>query len=314
MSKKLVVICDDQKRFIDTFITNHREHYTIHPVGKVANLIDALKQMETLPDILLLDLYYPRDSNPDFEQRRLAAEQALRALDEQIATTKKAVDDTWEPFGVEMLKLLRESYTPEELPIAIYTQKGLLLLEDHQLLDVERHNGHWLLKKKLTPTTEKCRIDRIISYWKPSLDGDLNNKKVFIIHGHDEPNLMRLRTMLKERFQLEPIILSEIAGEGRPIITKLTDVAKSVAFAFALLTPDDLVNSAEEYLQARPNVMIEIGLFYGLLGTDRVCLLYKENTKIPSDLYGIQHIPFRDSVDEVYMQIETELSAAKIIE
>jgi lipopolysaccharide export LptBFGC system permease protein LptF len=55
-------------------------------------------------------------------------------------------------------------YPVHELPIAIYTQKGMLLLTDDQLRLVEELDGHWLLKKKLSARTEKTRIDRLIAY------------------------------------------------------------------------------------------------------------------------------------------------------
>jgi hypothetical protein len=315
MKKSLVVICDDQARFIEEFKQRHGGYYEIVAVDDTRKLPEELEKMKYLPDILLLDLYHPRDNNSDFEQRRLAAEDRLTALDEEIEKTKEAVNRTWEPFGIEMLKVLREKYLPEQLPIAIYTQKGILLLEDKELQEVETLNAHWLLKKRLTARTEEVRIDRIISYWKKPSSNELEvNKKVFIVHGHDEFNKYQLRTLLKERFNLEPIILSELPSKGRTIIQKLEEEAGRASYAFALLTPDDLVKSPEQYyLQARPNVMIEIGWFYGRLGREKVCLLHKENTDIPSDLQGVNHISFSNHIEEKVLEIERELREAALV-
>ncbi len=38
---------------------------------------------------------------------------------------------------------------------------------------------------------------------------------VFIIHGHDLTNTLRLRTLLRERLNLNPIVLNERPGKGR---------------------------------------------------------------------------------------------------
>jgi predicted nucleotide-binding protein len=69
----------------------------------------------------------------------------------------------------------------------------------------------------------------------------------------------------------------------------------------------------QEYPQARPNVIFELGWFYGRLGRDRVAILFKQGTKIHSDLDGICHIKFNDAVDEIVPDMERELVAAKIL-
>lgn len=138
-------------------------------------------------------------------------------------------------------------------------------------------------------------------------------KDVFIVHGHDHGNLLRVRTMLKERFLLNPIILSEQAGKGRSIIEKFEDEAGSAGFAIALLTPDDVVSSSGGIKQARPNVVFELGWFYGRLGRDRVCILCKTGTEIHSDLSGIIRIEFQNSVEEGLIELERELRAAQLV-
>jgi CheY-like chemotaxis protein len=162
--KEVVLLCDDQKRFRDEFVKHHAAHYEIITLDDSMTVVDRVKQLKRLPDIVLLDLFHPRDNEPDFEERRLRAEEELERLDDQIEATNKAVLATWEPHGIEVLRNLREMYPVHELPIAIYTQKGMLLLTDDQLRLVEELDGHWLLKKKLSARTEKTRIDRLIAY------------------------------------------------------------------------------------------------------------------------------------------------------
>lgn len=163
MPKYTVMLCDDQARFRETFIHSHQNHYEIITVDDSAILLDKINQLKTLPDIVLLDLYHPKDDNPDFEQRRLKAEEELTKLDQQIEIANQAVLATWEPHGLDVLRAIRQQYPAPKLPIAIYTQKGMILLSDEQLRIVEQFDGHWLLKKKLSARTEKTRIDRIIA-------------------------------------------------------------------------------------------------------------------------------------------------------
>jgi predicted nucleotide-binding protein len=140
------------------------------------------------------------------------------------------------------------------------------------------------------------------------------SRAVFLIHGHDELNLLRLRSLLKDRWGIESIILNERAGKGRTLIEKFEDEALGATFAFALLSPDDKVQGREmDYPQARPNVVFELGWFFGRLGRERVCILLRRGTKIHSDLDGISRVEFKDSVEEVSEVIRRELKAVDLI-
>src|SRR5207247_6328310 len=138
--------------------------------------------------------------------------------------------------------------------------------------------------------------------------------RVFIIHGHDTTNTLRLRTLLKERYGLTPVILSEQPSKGRSLIEKFESEARNISYAFALLTSDDFISRAgQSYVQARPNVLFEIGWVYGRLGRDRVAILFQEGTSVPSDLDGILRIQFNKSIEEKLKEIENELQAAELL-
>ena len=78
---------------------------------------------------------------------------------------------------------------------------------------------------------------------------------------------------------------------------------------FALFTKDDWVRKGKTtYLQARPNVMFELGWFYGKLGRDHVTILLQKGTKIPSDLDGIYRIEFEGNVLDQAVKIRKELT------
>lgn len=140
------------------------------------------------------------------------------------------------------------------------------------------------------------------------------SRTVFIIYGHDKATRLNMESLLRDRWKLNPIVLSSEAGKGRTIIEKFEDEAQPACFAFALLTPDDLIqNNDTEYAQPRPNVIFELGWFYGRLGRNRVCILLKEGTIIHSDLDGISRIEFKKSISEKITEIENELQEARLL-
>lgn len=117
-----------------------------------------------------------------------------------------------------------------------------------------------------------------------------DGRKVFIVHGHDEPTKQSVARYLKQ-LDFEPVILHEQANKGRTIIEKLESHIKDVAYVIVLLTPDDIAAPADEpskkHPRARQNVILELGLFIGALGRERVCALYKSGVDIPSDYNGV---------------------------
>jgi len=137
------------------------------------------------------------------------------------------------------------------------------------------------------------------------------SENVFIVHGRDVGSAAELAGIL-EGLKLKPIILSEQASGSRTIIEKLEKYS-DVGYAFVILTPDDvggLANSRPELKhRARQNVILEFGYFMGLLGRDRVCCLYKGDIELPSDMLGVVHVQFNQSLKEVYWYIIKELKA-----
>ena len=135
-----------------------------------------------------------------------------------------------------------------------------------------------------------------------------SGNKIFIIHGQNEAKWRELADLLRNRFHQEVVVLEEQVDSGMTVIEKFTNYAKGCCYAFALLTPDDFVKKGKlSTLQARPNVLFEIGWFYGRLGRDRVTLCLQKGTAIPSDLSGIVRLEFADSVADKFTSIQDEL-------
>lgn len=158
-----------------------------------------------------------------------------------------------------------------------------------------------------------------------------STKDVFIVHGHDHEPMKELRAILKE-IGFNPIVLHEQASGSRTIIEQL-EKHSNVDYTFVVLTPDDWGGNKEDFFsvldgitkrlsdledafylkdlqyRARQNVILEFGYFIGKLGREKVCCLLKGNIEKPSDMHGIIHMQFTDSVREVRNKIIKELQA-----
>lgn len=129
----------------------------------------------------------------------------------------------------------------------------------------------------------------------PKTDDMTDNKRVFVVHGHDnEVKEAVSRSITK--LGLEPVILSEESHKGKTIIEKLEDYG-DVGYAVVLLTPCDIGRAKEEIEskpRARQNVIAELGYFIGRLGRERVSIIHRADTDIPTDFKGLGYISYND--------------------
>lgn len=133
-------------------------------------------------------------------------------------------------------------------------------------------------------------------------DRQTNEKRVFIVYGHDTGARNGLELILR-RVQLNPIILENIPGVGDTLIEKLESLTEA-DFACVLLTPDDVgaSTSASDNLRprARQNVVLELGMVLSRLGRHRVAILVKgDDLEKPSDIDGLVYISYESEVGEV---------------
>lgn len=145
-----------------------------------------------------------------------------------------------------------------------------------------------------------------------SVSTDHVSNSVFIVHGHDETTKAKVARFI-EKLGLEAIVLHEQPNKGQTIIEKFESNAAKVGFAVVLLTPDDVATSKdtpdETSYRARQNVILELGYFSGVLGRNRVCVLYKNEVEIPSDYLGVIYTPLDDN-DGWHLKLAKEMKEA----
>ena len=228
-----------------------------------------------------------------------------KEMEDKLKTLDELVEAIEPPQGLAPLDLYYRSAQATRQKITVFESKT----------QVEQQYA--VLQSYIMTKLTEYRRKSIIQERKKELEkGIHNSKKVFIIHGHNEAKRRELETLLKDKFSLIPIILSEQPDQGLTIIEKFEKYASDCSYAFALFTPDDIVtNGGVQYFQARPNVIFELGWFYANLGRSRVCILDQasEQSKIFSDLQGVLRMQFNENISEKYMEIERELKSLGII-
>lgn len=146
-----------------------------------------------------------------------------------------------------------------------------------------------------------------------ALDKSSYTPQSFIVHGHGKEVISELKEIIVGDLGWEePIILKEKSSGGQTIIEKFEIYSTEAEVVFVLLTPDDIGSSrktmGDDTFRARQNVLFELGYFFGRLHrkTGRIIVICQESIEIPSDLWGLEILQFKDSVRECLDEIKRE--------
>ena len=204
----------------------------------------------------------------------------------------------WKDFDSALKKVSDEKYNAlKTLYFTAITPKITSLLE----IMIEEVEHYWDEDAGPVKTSDPVRES----------SASPQGKNVFIIHGHDAGTKEEVARFIS-KLGLNPIILHEHANQGKTVIEKFEQHA-DVAYAIALLTPDDIgaSNTDRDQLRPRPrqNVLFEFGYFIGRLGRKSVCGLVKGDVEIPSDYLGVLYINF-DAYGAWKLELVKELRAA----
>ena len=174
------------------------------------------------------------------------------------------------------------------------------IVELDMLLD--SFNSGWDDEKKFGELEAKLsilekNIDKyIVVENKTESVSNMSNKKVFIVHGHDEQLLNEVELMM-HRIGLQPIILKNEVSGGRTIIEKIEHYT-DVGFGIVLYTCCDegrKKGTSELRDRARQNVIFEHGYLCAKLTRERVVALNDTGIEVPSDLAGVVYISHSDA-------------------
>jgi predicted nucleotide-binding protein len=225
---------------------------------------------------------------------------------------------TLEPKDVWRVKITQSENTLDEIVNEIEQEDSF----DRSPYKIFRSSAEWRAMDKVENVTDKFIMTapgskkRIKAEKKEITNTD--NKKVFIVHGHDIELKNDVELFLKS-ISLEPIVLHKELDEGLTIIEKF-EKHSNVNYAIILLTPDDIGFTVKESakpesernieFRSRQNVIFEFGYFVGKLSRRNVCCIFKEGVAVPSDLNGLIYKKVVKSVEEVGMFLMKEMKNA----
>ncbi|MCA8907170.1 MAG: nucleotide-binding protein [Rhodospirillaceae bacterium] len=134
---------------------------------------------------------------------------------------------------------------------------------------------------------------------------------IFIGHGHSLDWLL-LKDFIKDRLALEYNEFDSVPNEGVSIVERLEQMLDTTSFAFLVLTAEDEL--ADGRLQARMNVIHEVGLFQGRLGFRRAIIILEEGCDEFSNIRGLKQIRFpRGNISACFEKIRGVLEREGIM-
>lgn len=166
--------------------------------------------------------------------------------------------------------------------------------------------GTYNCQGKNASEIEKLLQDNVVN-------SNINNRKVFVVYGHDQTARTQLEAMLR-RWELEPLILDQLESSGNTIIEKLEAYIPQADFGIVLATPDDegypKGKSENKKYRVRQNVVLEMGMLLSNLGRAKVAILLKDSDLMekPSDIHGLIYFPFTNDVEETKVLLAKEMN------
>ena len=110
-----------------------------------------------------------------------------------------------------------------------------------------------------------------------------------------------LQVALQQRQNIHPEVwTNDVFAIAGNTMLSLIDRAPAYDFAVLVVTPDDALQGVgSTVFVPRDNVILELGLFLGVLGKERCFIAYDTsgNPKLPSDLNGVTYAPFHEQPD-----------------
>lgn len=116
------------------------------------------------------------------------------------------------------------------------------------------------------------------------------------------PIAEHLKIALEDRYHCDVTVWYEGVFElGGFTLASLETAARKMDFAVLVATADDTLTTAEGKTSStvRDNVVFELGLFIGALGSERVYIVADQaaDLHLPSDLGGVTWAPYRERAD-----------------
>jgi predicted nucleotide-binding protein len=167
---------------------------------------------------------------------------------------------------------------------------------------------------KGTVSCQGKNVEQVNAILSAANEMPIQNRKVFVVYGHDTNARTQLEAMLR-RWDLEPLILDQLISSGQTVIEKLEEYTQQANFGIVLATPDDIGypkdDESKKQFRVRQNVVLEVGMLLSRIGREKVAILLSqaEHMEKPSDIAGLIYIPFTDNVEETKLSLAKEMQS-----
>ncbi|XAZ24025.1 nucleotide-binding protein [Sinorhizobium sp. B11] len=263
---------------------------------------------EEMPAKTVTEAVLKKAGNPNLDRLREAERDASKSFDELIATLTSILHQEHDALPSDRFidKLLEDAeclrrFTTLEVADQ-WAPKGQIMTRDSTA--VSQGNiapPHVLVRAEaisIQNTFDICKKAAAIAK-KAASHIERRERKlrresrvgtdVFI--GHGRSLLWReLKDFVSDRLHLPWNEFNRIPVAGMTNIARLSEMLESAAIALVIMTAEDELADGE--LQARMNVIHEVGLFQGRLGFSRAIVLVEEGCKMFSNIDGLGQIRF----------------------
>lgn len=209
--------------------------------------------------------------------------------------------------------------TAEAATISWYPKTGTVQVQGNKQV-ANRFRDAWS-QYSGAPASPMVAESTPAQYTSSSAGSAPANKKIFLVHGHDDSAREQLELVI-HRLGLDPFVLANTGGGGLTIIEALEQEIGprqgQARFGIVLMTPDDIGYAKRDGQEraeprARQNVVLEAGMLISAIGRSNVAILKKGHLDVPSDAQGIIYIPFNDHVKEAVPKLVDRLRKAGFV-
>ncbi|HGN1198978.1 TPA: TIR domain-containing protein [Proteus mirabilis] len=131
--------------------------------------------------------------------------------------------------------------------------------------------------------------------------------------GHGRSHLWReLKDFIKDKLHLPYDEFNRVPIAGTTNIARLAQMLDHASFAFLIMTAEDELQDGN--MQARMNVIHEVGLFQGRLGFEKAIILLEEGCQEFSNINGLGQIRFpKGNISAIFENIREVLEREELI-
>ena len=270
-----------------------------------------------------------RAGNPDMTSLRRLADAAAAEFDDAQARVISILSIAQRHDGPDDYlrdiedKVKAETVRPADELIRALRPTGQMVSRDEEAIFARRetppHINVWAQAASILSPFDACETvsklaQRAANHLKSS-EGFANRRqaeevgmRVFIGHGHSS-DWRALKDFVQDRLQLQWDEYNRVATAGVARTGRLSEMLAQAAFAFLVLTAED--DRADGGVQARQNVVHEVGLFQGRLGFTKAIVLLEDGCDEFSNIEGLDQLRYskgriQDTFEEVRRVLQRE--------